>query len=133
GRQLSIYSRKLVIDDGLRAAIKQLVSSRIDSINGVPVQSDRVELKDSHGEMWHFRSVVHKEFPALGDGPYVFLCIQPHACEWNAVRAGDFQADAEVARLIPTLKFMQAEFHRMPTLDEISSKAHLSPFHFHRR
>ena len=28
---------------------------------------------------------------------------------------------------------MQQEFHRTPTLDEISAKAHLSPFHFHRR
>lgn len=133
GRQLPLFQKKTNLDDQLKHEIKNLVSSRIDGVNGEAVHSDRVELPDSHGEMWAFRTVVHKEFPALGDGPYVFLCIQPPACEWNAVRPGDFQADAEVARLIPTLKFMQAEFHRMPTLDEISAKAHLSPFHFHRR
>ena len=34
---------------------------------------------------------------------------------------------------MPSLKFMQAEFHRVPTLNEIASKSRLSPFHFHRR
>jgi len=31
------------------------------------------------------------------------------------------------------VKFMHDEFGRSPTLDEIAAKAHLSPFHFHRR
>jgi AraC family transcriptional regulator len=43
------------------------------------------------------------------------------------------QADSEIARLIPALKFMRQEFHRGPTLGEISRQVHLSPFHFHRR
>jgi AraC-like DNA-binding protein len=133
GRQATIYDRKASVDDQLRQAIKELVEQRLEHVNGDSVVSDRVELTDSRGEVWAFRAIVHREFPALGDGPYVFLCLPPAACEWNAVRPGDFTADAEVARLVPTLKFMQQEFHRSPTLDEISAKAHLSPFHFHRR
>jgi AraC family transcriptional regulator len=38
-----------------------------------------------------------------------------------------------MVRLLPTLKYMQQEFHKNPTLDDIARKAHLSPFHFHRR
>ena len=133
GRQLSLYAKKPALDDQLKQEIKKLVSGRLGSVNGQAFQSDRVDLIDSNGELWAFRTVVHNEFPALGDGPYVFLCIQPAACEWNAVRASDFQADSEVSRLVPALKFMQAEFRRVPTLNEIASKSHLSPFHFHRR
>ena len=134
GRQLTLFQQKKIqLDDGLKHAIKKLVSSRIEEVNGEAIRSDRVELPDSNGEKWAFRAVVHREFSALGDGPYVFLCIQPPACEWNAVRPGDFQADAEVARLVPALKFMHQEFRRVPTLNEIAAKGHLSPFHFHRR
>ena len=49
------------------------------------------------------------------------------------MRPVDLQADPEITRLLPTLKFMQQEFQRGPTLNEIAAKAHLSPFHFHRR
>ena len=45
----------------------------------------------------------------------------------------DFQADSELARLIPALKFMEDEFRRGPSLVEIAHTSHLSPFHFHRR
>ncbi len=133
GRQVALFDKKSVLDDQLKSAIRDLVAGRLEAVNGEAVVSDRVELPDSHGEKWAFRTVVHRTFPALGDGPYVFLCIQPPACEWNAIRVGDIQADAEVSRLVPSLKFMQAEFHRVPTLNEIASKSHLSPFHFHRR
>jgi AraC family transcriptional regulator len=49
------------------------------------------------------------------------------------VRASDFQADAEMARLIPSMKFMSQEYQRGPSLTEIARTVHLSPFHFHRR
>jgi AraC family transcriptional regulator len=38
-----------------------------------------------------------------------------------------------MARLIPAMQFMQQEFQRGPTLNEIARTVHLSPFHFHRR
>jgi AraC family transcriptional regulator len=49
------------------------------------------------------------------------------------LRATDFQADGELARLIPALRFMQQEFPKGPTLVDIARTVHLSPFHFHRR
>ena len=76
---------------------------------------------------------MHHRYPALGDGTIVFFCLQPSCPEWGTVRPTDFQADPEVSRLVPALKFMQQEFHRSPTLVEISKTVHLSPFHFHRR
>ena len=77
--------------------------------------------------------MTYKTYPAIGDGPYVLFCMQPNCAEWGAVRPTDFAADAELSRLVPALKFMQAEFHRSPTLGEIAKTVHLSPFHFHRR
>jgi AraC-like DNA-binding protein len=137
GRQVPLYQHRKPmppgVDEELRGEIRKLVSQCLESVNGEHVQSDRAELTDGHGEVWAFRAIVHREFPALGAGPYVFLCLQPSACEWQTVRQGDFAADPELARLVPTLRFMQQEFHRSPTLDEIAEKAHLSPFHFHRR
>lgn len=136
GRQVPVYQqhqKKPPVDDQLRQSIRQLAGQWLEHVNGEATFSDRVNLTDSHGEVWAFRTVLHRTFPALGEGPYVFLCLQPSACEWQAVRPTDFIADAEVARLVPSLKFMQQEFHRSPTLDEIAAKAHLSPFHFHRR
>ncbi len=133
GRQLFASESKAELNEQLRHALKELVISRLEEVNGELIRSDRVELPDSFGEKWVFRTVVFREFPALGKGPFVFLCIQPSACEWTATRPEDFQADAQVSRLIPTLKFMESEYTRMPTLTEISAKARLSPFHFHRR
>jgi AraC-like DNA-binding protein len=80
-----------------------------------------------------YRLVTYRHFPALGDGPYTFLCRQPGCVDWGAVKPQDFQADPELSRLIPALKFMQQEFSRGPTLVEIAKQVHLSPFHFHRR
>ncbi len=133
GKQVSVYHNRMSLDDRLEDSVRHLVSQRLDSINGEAVTSDRAELVDNSGEIWAFRTIVYKRFPALGDGPFVFMCLQPGACEWNAVKPTDFQGDHEIARLIPTLKFMQQEFPRTPTLDDIALKAHLSPFHFHRR
>ncbi len=95
--------------------------------------ADRLLLPDANDELWVFHAAVFKEFTALGQGPVVFFTLQPEAFEWVSVRPTDVVADVELVRLLPTLKFMQQEFHRNPTLDEIARKAHLSPFHFHRR
>src|SRR5205085_10122170 len=75
----------------------------------------------------------YRDYPALADGGLVLFCIQPSCAEWATVRSADLQADNELARLIPAMKFMREEFSRGPTLGEISKQVHLSPFHFHRR
>jgi len=122
-----------ILDDRLRQQMLDLARQRLGHVNGKHIMSDRVSLPDAHGDLWIFRVVVHQSYPALGDGPFVFFNLQPDSDEWSALRANDFQADSEVARLIPALRFMEHEFHRGPTLGEIARQVHLSPFHFHRR
>ena len=102
-------------------------------INGHGSSADRVQFPDSHGDMWVFTLVAYKHYPALGDGSFTFFCLQPGVSDWSAVKPQDFQADAELSRLIPALKFMATEFRRGPTLPEIAREVQLSPFHFHRR
>jgi AraC-like DNA-binding protein len=121
------------LDARLREQLVDAARQRLHHLNGTPVTSDRLQLPDSRGDLWTFRVVTYKTYPAIGDGPYVLFCMQPNCAEWGAVRPSDFAADAELSRLIPALKFMQAEFHRSPTLGEIAKTVHLSPFHFHRR
>ncbi|HWB53979.1 MAG TPA: AraC family transcriptional regulator [Tepidisphaeraceae bacterium] len=119
------------LDEGVRMEMIHAVKQEFSRLTSLRV-NDRLTLTDSRGDNWifHLRSV--KEYPALG-GPTVFCNMQPAACEWAAMRPADFQADPELARLIPALKFMEDEFRRGPTLTEIAHTAHLSPFHFHRR
>jgi AraC-like DNA-binding protein len=106
---------------------------RMHQVNGHGVMADRVQIPDSHGDVWLFRLVSYKHYPALGDGAFTFLCLLPGVHDWGNLRPHDFQADQELSRLIPALKFMQEEFGRGPTLPEISHQVSLSPFHFHRR
>jgi len=106
---------------------------RLGHVNGKQLESDRVSLPDSRGDLRHFRVVIHRTYPALGDGPYVFFCLQPACDDWGTLRSTDFQADAEVSRLVPAIKFIRDNFKRGPTLTEIARVVHLSPFHFHRR
>ncbi|HMB94533.1 MAG TPA: AraC family transcriptional regulator, partial [Tepidisphaeraceae bacterium] len=106
---------------------------RFEHVNGHEILADRLSLPDSHGDLWNFRVVMHRHYSALSDGPVIFFCLQPSCGDWSAVRPIDFQADNEVARLIPAMKFMREHFQRGPTLVEIAKTVHLSPFHFHRR
>ncbi len=121
------------LDQRLIQQMAQHAQHRLQTLNGDVVPADRLQLPDSRGDLWVFRSVTFKTYPALAEGPIVFFCLQPEAWEWEGVRVSDLQADPEMSRLIPSVKFMHEEFGRGPTLDEIASKAHLSPFHFHRR
>lgn len=121
------------LDERLGQQMLQTARQRIEHLNGQATVSDRVPLPDSNGDLWQFRVVTHKEYPALGSGAFVFFCQQPAITDWSALRSSDFQADNELARLIPAIRFMEAEFHRGPTLGEIAKQVHLSPFHFHRR
>jgi AraC-like DNA-binding protein len=121
------------LDGRLREQLVDHARQRLHHLNGHVCSADRLQLPDTNGDLWTFRVVTYKTYPAIGDGPYVLFCMQPTCCEWGAVRPNDFHADGELSRLLPALKFMQQEFHRSPTLGEIAKTVHLSPFHFHRR
>ena len=121
------------LDERLREQMVRHARQRLAHLNGQVVEGDRLALPDSKGDLWVFRAVVYTAYPALGDGPFVFYCLQPDCRDWGTLRAADFQADPELSRLVPAMQFMQQEFHRGPTLNEIAQMVHLSPFHFHRR
>lgn len=121
------------LDQRLMQQILQHAQHRLANLNGEEIPADRLQLPDSRGDLWIFRSQTFGRYPSLSDGPVVFFCLQPESWEWETVRVSDVQADPEMSRLIPAVKFMHDEFGRSPTLDEIAAKAHLSPFHFHRR
>jgi AraC-like DNA-binding protein len=120
-------------DETLRQQMIDHARRRLGHLNGDAYVADRVMLADAHGDRWPYRAVTFKTYPALGDGPFNFFCLQPDCGEWGVLKPADFQADAELARLIPALRFMQTEFHNGPTLVDIARTVHLSPFHFHRR
>ncbi len=121
------------LDPRLKEEMLHTARQELHRLNGELALADRAKLPDSRGDLWTFRIVVYRSYPAVGEGPFVVFCIQPSCADWFTVRPSDFQADAEIARLIPALKFMKTEFRRGPTLGEIAKTAHLSPFHFHRR
>jgi AraC-like DNA-binding protein len=120
------------LDHRLMQQIQQHAQHRFSHKDG-DFPADRLQLPDSRGDLWIFRSITFERYPALGEGRFVFFCLQPESWEWDAVRVNDVQADPELSRLIPSVKFMHDEFGKSPTLDDIAAKAHLSPFHFHRR
>jgi AraC-like DNA-binding protein len=125
--------KELNLDDRVEEQLLRHAKDALEYTKRGQTYADRLLLPDARGELWVFRATVYREFPALGQGTFVFFSLQPESFEWVAVRPADTCADAEIIRLLPTLKFMQQDFHRNPTLDEIAKKAHLSPFHFHRR
>jgi AraC-like DNA-binding protein len=94
---------------------------------------NRFTVADSNGELRGFHVVPYRRYPALGDGPVMFYCLQPDCWDWQMVRGSDFAADSEISRLIPAVQFMREHFARGPSLDEVAKTVHLSPFHFHRR
>jgi AraC-like DNA-binding protein len=120
-------------DQRLRDSLAEEASVRLGRLDGEPFTADRVQVADSRGDLWVFRAATYSRYPALGDGPFVIFSLQPSCAEWAVVRPTDFQADPEIARLVPALRFMSQEFHRGPGLGEIARTVHLSPFHFHRR
>jgi AraC-like DNA-binding protein len=125
--------RDLHLDDRVQQQLQQHAKEAVEYCKRGQQYTERLLLPDARGELCVFHCVVYKEFPALGQGTFVVFCLQPESFELVAIRPNDVAADAEMIRMLPTLKFMQQEFHRNPTLDEIAKKAHLSPFHFHRR
>lgn len=98
-----------------------------------PPRAGRLTISDPNGGLCNFHVCAYRQYPALGEGPFVFYCLEPEHCDWQTLRSADVAADPELARLIPSIHFMQEEFRRRPTLNEIAKTVHLSPFHFHRR
>lgn len=121
------------LDDRLRHQMIQHARHQLQLLDGQAFHADRLQLPDSQSDLWTLRVTVYKNYPALAEGPVIFFCLQPECGEWALVRPGDFQADVELARMVPAMKYMRDEFQRGPTLNEIANPAHLSPYHFHRR
>ena len=123
----------LQLDDGLQKQLLQHVRTAVSNMEGGTVQSERLSIADSYGELWTFNAVLMPSLPALSSGPVVFLCLLPECMDWGRLRPSDVHADVEMARLVPAIRFMEDQFRRSPTLVEIAATVHLSPFHFHRR
>ena len=122
------------IDQRLIQQMQQHAQHRLARLESAKAPlTDRLQLPDSRGDLWVLRATTYSRYPALSDGAVVYFTVQPESWEWNGIRAADVQADPEMSRLMPAVKFMHDEFGRSPTLNEIAAKAHLSPFHFHRR
>ena len=121
------------LDERITEQLNQDARHRIQRLGNEQVISDRISVADSRGQLWVFRTVAFKNYPALGGGPVLFYCLMPSYCDWISLRASDFSADAEITRLIPAMQFMSENFRRGPDLGEIARHVHLSPFHFHRR
>ena len=122
------------MDDRLREQLLQHAEHRLANLaprGDIP--ADRLQTPDSRGDLWTFRAVTFRKFPALSSGTVIFFCMQPEALDWATIRPGDFQADPEMVRLVPAIQFMRENFHGSATLGEISRSVYLSPFHFHRR
>jgi len=123
------------LDDRLRDQLQRDARARLarNAIEGALAESVRLPLPDSRGDLWTFRCTVYRKLPALSHGPAAAYCLEPACYDWSTLRPTDIQADVEMARLVPSMEFMQKEYARGPGLTEISRIVHLSPFHFHRR
>jgi AraC-like DNA-binding protein len=123
--QVSERLRHLVLETA------KSVANREEQGDGV--ESERVMLADDLGDQWAFRVTRHAAYPALAEGPVVFVALQPEVPHWAALRGGHFPADDEIARLVPALKYMHDNYADGPSLGETAKTVYLSPFHFHRR
>src|SRR6202034_1350445 len=100
------------LDERIRQQIVAQVRQRLAGLESQSADAtdwSRVSLPDSDGDHLAFNFVVYREYPALGSGPFVFVCLLPTVSDCSAVRASDFQADDELSRLVPSIKFMQQE------------------------
>ena len=93
----------------------------------------REMIPDEDGVRVAVQVAKFEPYPALGDGPAVFVSVSPRVDDWSALRPDAFAADAELYRLVGAVEFMTREFRRSPTLGDVADSVHLSQFHFHRR
>lgn len=130
----SVYPKRISgLDERLEAQLKDHALQAIEFAKRGQTYPERLMLADARGDKWAFHVVVYREYPALGPGTFVFICLQPESFDWVTVRPAELASDPELVRMLPTLKFMQQEFRKNPTLLETAKRAHLSAFHFHRR
>ena len=61
------------LDERLQQQILNDARQRLEHLDGREGSTDRLLLPDSRGDLWVFRVVVHRSYPALGDGPFVFF------------------------------------------------------------
>jgi len=121
------------LDRHLKDQISAYTKRRFQQLSRHGLLVDRAHFSDTLSNVWACGVVAYKRYPALGEGNFAFLCLQPTCNEWLSLTPADFAADPDMARLIPSLKFMQRNFRDGPTLVSIAGVAHLSPFHFHRQ
>ena len=91
-----------------------------------------VGIADADGEKHPFELNRLPEDPARGPA-VVVACAHPQPGEWALIDKKDFEADIELARLMPAIHYMLENFNRGPTLGDLSECVQLSQFHFHRR
>lgn len=120
-------------DAGLKEHILEHARRRMKQVDARGILVDRVQFPDSAGNVWMYRVVTYHQFPALKNGPVSFFLPLPGCREWIGIKPADFQADSELARLIPAFAFMHRNYRKSPGLVDIARVAKLSPFHFHRR
>jgi AraC-like DNA-binding protein len=124
-------------DSGLESHLEQELRKKakfvIDQGKKKNFEADRILVPDEWGDLWVFRGVYYPSFPVIGSGAHALFTLQPQPEEWVSVRPSDVAADPELVRLLPSMRFMHQDFAKCPGLGEIARKAHLSPFHFHRR
>lgn len=121
------------LDEQVRTKIQQAVQQQLEKIDDRKNTFKRLRVADESGDLWTFRSALYERYPALGEGAFVIVCLEPTACEWSTIRPGDFMADEEMERLVPSMVYMRENFITGPGLGDIAKIVHLSPFHFHRR
>jgi AraC-like DNA-binding protein len=121
------------LEPSIRQQMVRETLHRVGNPTEDAVLSERLQLTDGNGDNWTVNATLYREYPAIDAGPVMFLSLLPACNDWAALRPGDLAADAEMSRLVPSMRFMQQEFQRGPTLTEIAKTVHLSPFHFHRR
>ena len=72
-KQVLTTSNLSDLDERLQQQIKQHAANRLGHVNGEAVTSDRLPLPDADGDLWIFRAVTRKHYPALGDGPFAIV------------------------------------------------------------
>ena len=137
-----------VLDEVLRRNLLEAAQQRLNKMAGgegvkgriepeaAGSNADRLLVPDRLGDFWAFRLTLFPSYPALtgsADEPVAFASHQPECESWSTLRPTDFAADAEIARLVPALHYMQQHYRDNASLHEIAKTVFLSPFHFHRR
>lgn len=135
GDVLNVQAERDSLPPRVFSSLRDYVKARLGGdINRKRVGgSDRVHIPDEDGLFSVFRVFTANRFPAIADGPVAIVCQVPEPRHWTLLRPGDFDADPELARLIPAARYIAEHFSTSPTLGVIAAVAQLSPFHFHRR